>query len=83
MATVNQIYAMVNDSAKEALGESAIAVKDTATLVSLGDVVLSSDDNKEAAHYRTDDPRFQSGFRWRRGIQVRPDPCRNVPYDDS
>lgn len=48
MATVNQIYAMVNDSAEEALGESAIAVKDTATLVSLGDVVLSSDDNKEA-----------------------------------
>lgn len=48
MATVNQIYGLVNDAAEEALGESAIAVKDTAGLVSLGDVVLSSDDNKEA-----------------------------------
>ena len=47
MATVNQIYALVNDSATEALGHSAIAVKDTAGLVSLGDVVLSSDTNKE------------------------------------
>lgn len=48
MATVNQIYAMVNDSAKEALGERSITVKDTATLVSLGDKVLSSSTDKEA-----------------------------------
>lgn len=48
MATINQIYSMVNDSAKEALGERAATVKDTATLVSLGNVVLSSDDDKEA-----------------------------------
>lgn len=48
MATVNQIYQMVNDSAAEALGSKAIAVKDTATLVSLGDVVLSSETNREA-----------------------------------
>ena len=48
MATVNQIYAMVNDASKEALGTKALAVKDTATLVSLGDIVLSSDTNKEA-----------------------------------
>ena len=47
MATVNQIYGLVNDAATEALGHSAISVKDTASLVSLGDVVLSSDDNKE------------------------------------
>lgn len=47
MATVNQIYALVNDAAAEALGSKAIAVKDTGTLVSLGDVVLSSDTNKE------------------------------------
>jgi len=47
MANVNQIYGLVNDAATEALGHSAITVKDTATLVSLGDVVLSSDDNKE------------------------------------
>ena len=47
MATVNQIYTMVNDSAQEALGAKAIAVKDTGTLVSLGDQVFSSDTNKE------------------------------------
>lgn len=47
MANVNQIYGLVNDAAKEALGTQAIAVKDTATLVSLGDVVLSTKDNKE------------------------------------
>ena len=47
MATVNQIYGLVNDAATEALGHSAISVKDTASLVSLGDVVLSSDNNKE------------------------------------
>ena len=47
MANVNQIYAMVNDSAKQAIGAEAITVKDTGTLVSLGDVVLSSDTNKE------------------------------------
>lgn len=48
MATMNQIYGMVNAAASEALGASALAVKDTATLVSLGDVVLSSSTNKEA-----------------------------------
>lgn len=48
MATVNQIYAMVNDASKEALGSQALSVKDTVTLVSLGNVVLSSDTNKEA-----------------------------------
>ena len=47
MANVNQIYTMVNDSAKEALGAQAITVKDTGTLVSLGDQVFSSDTNKE------------------------------------
>lgn len=48
MATANQIYAMVNDAAEESLGSAAITVKDTATLVSLGDVVLSSATNKDA-----------------------------------
>ena len=47
MATVNQIYTMVNDSAKQAMGAEAITVKDTGTLVSLGDQVFSSDTNKE------------------------------------
>lgn len=47
MATVNQIYALVNDSAKEAMGAQAISVKDTASLVSLGNVIMASDTNKE------------------------------------
>lgn len=48
MATVNQIYTIVNDSALEALGKNAITVKDTSTLVSLGDKVLSSAEDKDA-----------------------------------
>lgn len=48
MATVNQIYSMVNDAAEESLGAHAVRVKDTASLVSLGGVVLSSDDYKDA-----------------------------------
>lgn len=47
MANVNQIYSIVNDSASEALGKSAITAKDTGTLVSLGNQVFSSDTNKE------------------------------------
>lgn len=45
MATVTQIYGLVNDAAKEALGSQAITVKNTTSLVSLGDVVLSSETN--------------------------------------
>lgn len=48
MATVNQIYTLVNDAASQALGSAAITAKDTGSLVSLGDQVLSSDTNKEA-----------------------------------
>ena len=44
---VEQIYQMVNDAAREALGGTAITVKDTGSLVSLGDQVYSSDKNVE------------------------------------
>lgn len=47
MATANQIFQLVNDAAKEALGSQAITVKDTTTLVSLGDQVLSSDTTRD------------------------------------
>ena len=47
MATVNQIYQLVNDAAAQAMGSTAVAVQNTAGLVSLGDTVLSSDTNKE------------------------------------
>lgn len=43
MANVNQIYSIVNDSANEALGTKAITVKDTASFVSLGQEILSSE----------------------------------------
>lgn len=45
--TVNQIYTLVNTIANQALGTSAIAVVDTSTLVSLGNTVLSSQNNTE------------------------------------
>ena len=47
MATVNQIFQLVNDAAKEALGSQAITVKDTSTLASLGDKVSSSDATRD------------------------------------
>lgn len=51
MADVTQIYQLVNDAASEALGEKAIAVKDTGSLVSLGSVVLSSSENVDAFYH--------------------------------
>lgn len=48
MATVAQIKSFVNDIAEEALGEKAIRVKTTTDLVSLGDAVYSTADNKDA-----------------------------------
>lgn len=41
------IYALINDVAKEKLGTKAIAVKDTTTFISLGKVVLSTDENTD------------------------------------
>lgn len=43
----NQIYSIVNDVAKETMGESALAVTDTASLVAMGNAVLSSSTNTE------------------------------------
>lgn len=42
MSDVSQIYQIVNEVAEQTLGESAIAVVDTGSFVSLGDKVLSS-----------------------------------------
>lgn len=47
MANVNQIYQIVNDASRVSLGGEAITVLNTGSLVSLGDVVLSSATNKE------------------------------------
>lgn len=47
MSTVNQIFNIVNDTARQTFGEAAITVVDTSTLVALGDEVLKSDENTE------------------------------------
>lgn len=47
MATVNQIYQMLNNVQRMAYGEIAVAVTNTSTLVALGDAVLRSDLNKD------------------------------------
>ena len=47
MATFNQIYTMVNDATAQMYGSEAITVKDTSSLVSLGEKVLSSNKDKE------------------------------------
>lgn len=47
MANVNQIYQIVNDASRVSLGGSAVEVLNSGSLVSLGDVVMSSKDNKE------------------------------------
>lgn len=44
----NQIYALVNDVAQQTMGESAIAATDTASLVAMGNAILSSSTNTEA-----------------------------------
>lgn len=47
MATFNQIYTMVNDATAQLYGSEALTVKDTSSLVSLGEKILSSDTDKE------------------------------------
>lgn len=47
MATINQIYSIVNDSARQALGEQAINAIDVSTFISLGDQVFSSNTNRD------------------------------------
>lgn len=44
----NQIYSIVNDAALQTLGESAIMATDTASLVAMGNAILSSSTNTEA-----------------------------------
>ena len=47
MSKVEQIYTLVNETAKESMGEKAIAVKDVSSLIALGDSVLSSEGDTE------------------------------------
>ena len=43
----NQIYEIVNDVAEQTMGESAIQATDTASLVAMGNAILSSSTNTE------------------------------------
>ena len=47
MSKVSQIYNLVNQTAKESMGENAITVKDTSSLIALGDNILSSNTDTE------------------------------------
>ena len=47
MSKVSQIYDLVNQTAKESMGENAITVKDVSSLIALGDSVLSSNTDTE------------------------------------
>lgn len=44
----NQIYDIVNEAAQQALGQQAIQAIDTSSMISLGNTVLSSEQNVEA-----------------------------------
>lgn len=48
MADINQIYTIVNTAAQQAFGQEAITAIDTASFISLGDDVLSTDKNTDA-----------------------------------
>lgn len=48
MANITQIYDLVNNITSQVLGETAVAVVDTTSLVALGDTILSSSDNVDA-----------------------------------
>ena len=47
MSKVSQIYDLVNQTAKESIGEQAITVKDVSSLIALGDSVLASNTDTE------------------------------------
>lgn len=47
MSKVEQIYTLVNETAKESMGENAITVKDVSSLIALGDSVLTSASDTE------------------------------------
>jgi len=44
----NQIYELVNDVAQQTMGETALTASDTASLVAMGNAILSSSTNTEA-----------------------------------
>lgn len=78
MANFNQVYNLVNKVSAMALGETAVAVTDTTTLVSLGNQVLSTANNVDAFYQALPDvigrivSRYQQIKRRTRDIQRSP-----------
>lgn len=78
MANYAQIYQLVNAITAGSIGNVSISVKDTTSLVSLGNVVLKSDENKEEFYNKLPDMigriicRYQEIRRRDRDIEVDP-----------
>lgn len=78
MATYEQIYDLVNAITEGSIGTRTITVKDTTSLVSLGNVVLASDKNREEFYNKLPDVigrivcRYQQLKRRDRDIEVDP-----------
>lgn len=78
MATYAQIYQLVNAITEGSIGNRSITVKDTTTLISLGNQVLKSDENKEEFYKKLPDVigriicRYQVIKRRSRDIEVDP-----------
>lgn len=78
MATYEQIYDLVNAITEGSIGTRSITVKDTTSLVSLGNVVLASDKNREEFYNKLPDVigrivcRYQQLKRRDRDIEVDP-----------
>ena len=78
MATYEQLYQLINATTEEAIGGTAITVKDTTSLVSLGNIVLSSDSNKDEFYGKLADmigrivSRYRQIRKVSRGIEVDP-----------
>lgn len=78
MANYNQIYALVNRVATEAIGGTAITVADTESLVALGNQIFSTDTNVDAFYKKLPDVigrvwvKYLNITRDTRGIQRNP-----------
>ena len=78
MATFNQIYTLVNAITQESIGGTGITVKDTASFVTLGNLVLSSSDNTDEFYNKLPDvigrivTRYYTVKRRDRGLDMDP-----------
>lgn len=78
MATYSQLYELINATTEGAIGGTAITVKDTTSLVSLGNVVLSTDKNTDEFYNKLADmigrivSRYMTIRKDSRGIRVDP-----------